>query len=76
MIKLVKTPETKKIMITMKSSNELLIKEKYVDIAYPPNVVAIFRNDNQKFIFKDQLNEEYADEIPKTFQIFRVSPNN
>lgn len=48
---------------------------KYVDIAYPPNVVTIFRTDNQKFIFRDQLNDEYEDEIPKTFQIFRVSPS-
>lgn len=46
---------------------------KYLDIAYPPNLVEIFKKDDKKYIFKDGIIEEKNINIPRTFILFNVS---
>jgi len=46
---------------------------KYVDINYPPNVVAVFREDDSKLIFKENILDDRSDKIPFSFQLYKVS---
>jgi len=45
---------------------------KYIDIAYPPNVLKIFRQDDQSLLFKDDIIYDNKN-LPNSFVIFNVS---
>lgn len=45
---------------------------KFIDIAYPPNVIAIFRNDASKLFFKEIIINEDKTSLPKTFKIYNI----
>lgn len=46
---------------------------KYLDISYPPNVVTIFKDDDQRVFFKESIIDEKSDIIPPTFVLYNVS---
>lgn len=46
---------------------------KYVDISYPPQAVAIFKDQSQKLFLNDKLVEEISLSNPKYFKFYNVS---
>ena len=46
---------------------------KYLNIAYPPNVITIFKADDQKILFTENLIDDNEDKIPPTFTLYGVS---